>query len=214
MKYSPLDLALQNVVPVLAVPLHGTFEPLVNIGQRFLVGGDGLYIEVRRAWLHAVWPIAHESRVAKPFGVVQRCVRMEFGAIPGWIKERFASDAIASGNMEIAACIVWNSFTQTLDYRRCIALNASSHRIEYVRPSLASYESLVLDLHSHGHGRAFFSATDNEDDRNEVKIAGVVGNVNGELSWKFRLCLAGIFINESDKHSQQYDLCHGDVSNA
>ena len=152
--------------------------------------------------------------MAKPFGAVQRGVRIEFGAIPPWVKARFAGDAIASGNMEIAACVIWNTVTQTLDSRRCEALHASSHRIQYVRPALAANESLVLDLHSHGHGPAYFSSTDDEDDRNEVKIAGVVGNVNGELSWKFRLCLAGIFINESEKHSQQNELCHGDVTNA
>lgn len=202
MIYSPLDLALQAAVPTVPVPLHGKFVGLQQSGHRFLIASDGLYIEIRRAWLHAVWPVALDSKVAKPFGKVEACVDLAFGRIPHWILGSFENDAIGSGNMEIAACVVWNAVERTLHYRPCESIRASSHRVEYRRPVLAADESLVIDLHSHGYGRAYFSGVDNEDDANEVKIAAVVGTVNAVPTWKFRLCLAGLFVDIAAPHPE------------
>ncbi len=55
---------------------------------------------------------------------------------------------------------------------------------------------MVLDLHSHGLLDAFFSGTDNYDDgRGEVKIAGVIGNLDQpEVTASFRLCANGVFV--------------------
>lgn len=195
MKYSPIDLALQQLAPVVAVPLHGTFEPLDKNGYRFLVAGNGTFIEAKRDWIHVIWPDGDQSRAVKPYGMIQPKVTLAFGTIPAWIATRFAMDASSHGNCEMAAWVVWNARTQQLDYRLCEPIAASSVRIAYHAPELAAHESLCIDLHSHGFGPAFFSAQDDQDDAGQVKIAGVVGNVNGKLSWKFRLCVMGITIN-------------------
>ncbi len=50
-----------------------------------------------------------------------------------------------------------------------------------------------MDLHSHGRLPAFFSATDNADDRFDVKFALVVGNCGAATpSMVLRLCAKGI----------------------
>ena len=55
-------------------------------------------------------------------------------------------------------------------------------------------EHLVFDCHSHGRYSAFFSKTDNLDDKSEVKIAYVVGNCDQpQQTRQYRLCLRGIF---------------------
>lgn len=195
MDYLPIDLALNVAVPVLPVPLHGRFVEMTGYGHRFLVASDGLYLEVRRDWVHVIWPVATDARVAKPFGRLTSRVRFECGSIPRWIKDCFAGEARDSGNTEIAACVLWNSKTRAFNYRRCEAITANFARIEYVRPALGLDESLVVDLHSHGFGRAYFSALDDLDDQHEVKIAGVVGTVNSVPTWQFRLCVNGIFVN-------------------
>jgi PRTRC genetic system protein A len=177
------------------MPLHGTFTPLDKDGHRFLLGKNGTFIEVRRNWLHAIWPDGEGACAAKPYGTVDKVVTLAFGTIPAWVTSQFAQDAKASGNVEIAACVIWDAHTRSLHYRRCETITASRAHIQYRRPALAAHESLVIDLHSHGLGNAFFSGQDDKDDCGEVKIAGVIGNVNGVPTWKFRLCLLGMFIN-------------------
>jgi len=54
---------------------------------------------------------------------------------------------------------------------------------------------LVIDIHSHGNCRAFFSDTDNKDDMGATKISGVIGNLDQtNVTAKFRLCVNGVFL--------------------
>ncbi|WP_407675356.1 Mov34/MPN/PAD-1 family protein [Paraburkholderia sprentiae] len=43
-------------------------------------------------------------------------------------------------------------------------------------PALVGNEVLVMDCHSHGRHPAYFSSTDNDDDRHDAKMALVIGN--------------------------------------
>lgn len=63
-------------------------------------------------------------------------------------------------------------------------------------PTLEEDEHMVMDLHSHGLTEAFFSRTDNKDDRGATKIAGVIGNLDKpEVTASFRLCANGMFVS-------------------
>ena len=60
-------------------------------------------------------------------------------------------------------------------------------------PLLARDESIAIDLHTHGLLPAFWSATDDEDDRS-VKVSGVCGNLDREQpSAAFRLVFNGMY---------------------
>ena len=61
-------------------------------------------------------------------------------------------------------------------------------------PILADDEHLVIDVHSHGHLDAFFSGVDDANDAGAVKIAGVVGNLDGVPTVAFRVCVLGVMI--------------------
>ena len=62
-------------------------------------------------------------------------------------------------------------------------------------PTLEEDEHMIMDLHSHGLTEAFFSRTDNKDDRGATKIAGVIGNLDKpEATASFRLCANGVFV--------------------
>lgn len=54
-------------------------------------------------------------------------------------------------------------------------------------------ESVVLEIHSHGHMRAFFSSKDNEDEKG-LKLYGVVGNLGGTPVVKLRLGIYGYYL--------------------
>ena len=193
----PRDTVLQTLTPTIMVPKFGHLDRLDKPGHRFLVAADGLWLEIKRAWLYACVPIAtKEAPVPIPYGDLTPCVEMTFGKVPRALLEKFVEQARADLPNESAAAIVWNERTEAMRLQPLEALRASPSHITYNQPELGADEHLVVDLHSHAAFCAGFSATDNKDDRTAVKVAGVVGDVDkAEQSYAFRLCALGTFIN-------------------
>ena len=61
------DVALQHSAPVVTVPRYGGFTPLVENGHRFLVTGDGLWLEARRPWMYLRVPSGSGTEVMRSF---------------------------------------------------------------------------------------------------------------------------------------------------
>lgn len=188
------DLLLQEQVPTVMVPKFGEFESLKQNGRRFLSASDGLWLEVRTDWLHVVWPLAQQSRVAMPYGSLAKKVEFMYSAFPVDLIGRFYADAKAVFPSECAAWLVWNPQSRNFSYRPLRAINSGVGHLWYERPMLAENECLVCDIHSHGPIPALFSSEDDRDDRGEVKIAAVIGGLGegNRLSVLFRLCVAGL----------------------
>lgn len=190
-----LDEIIQAQFPVHVMPKYGRFELLQTTGHRYLLGQDGLKLEIRRPWLHAVVAIHGEPFAKLPYGECpDDSVELLCGPIPGEFSRRFFKQARESAPNECAAWIVWDEHSAKWDY---VALEATSATPEYVdvqRPALKDGAWLVMDFHSHGHAPAFFSPQDNKDDRSEVKLAGVFGNVaDAQPTLAMRACLMGAF---------------------
>lgn len=193
----PHDEILQSTCPTVMVPRFGNLEPLVASGHRFLSASDGLWIEVKRPWLHLVWPIALQNDFAMPYGALEKKVQFSFDHIPQSLMDAFIVDATAALPNEFGAWLIWDDFDQELKYRPLHSREAGPGHLEVDRPSLEDHESLAIDLHSHGHGKALFSPIDDRDDRGEVKISGVVGKLgrDGAHTMVFRLCTGGVYID-------------------
>lgn len=195
-----LDIALYDSAPTVAVPKHAQFEPLKDIGHRFLTTAEGVFVEVRRPWLHVIQMLTKfpDGAPRPPYGLIMPKIELTFGrlgvAIP--IIQAFAEEARTAAPDEHAAWIVWDAEKQKLEYKALKIKNASPGAVSFERPVLEPHQSLAIDLHSHGHGQAFFSPTDDADDAGEVKIAGVLGGVgDGDTpSVVFRLCVLGLTI--------------------
>lgn len=73
---------------------------------------------------------------------------------------------------------------------------ANSASVVFQRnPEKENQDVLVMDIHSHGAFRAFFSDTDNEDEKG-IRIYMVIGNLNAEhCTFKIRAGMAGSFGN-------------------
>lgn len=191
----PRDVVLQSVTPTVMVPLHGVFEPLERPGHRFLSAANGEWLEVRRAWLHARTQILPASPVAKPYGCLSDALQWRMPAVPVKLFESFAAMAREACPVEAAAWIVWSERTDGFSLKPVGVRSATSGSIHFDRPRLEDDEHLVVDLHSHGRSGAFFSATDDEDDRGEVKVSVVLGHCDKDaFSTAMRLCLLGKFI--------------------
>ncbi|WP_186058896.1 PRTRC system protein A [Burkholderia gladioli] len=191
-----LDNALFDSAPVAAVPHHAEFEPLLDVGHRFLLAANGLFVEIRRPWVHIIQPIAQlaEAGPRVPYGSMEPKLEFAFGRLSAAAPhfKRFADAAAEALPNEHAAWLVWNDTTKELEYRAVNVTSATPNSIAIDRPALADHESLAIDLHSHGADKAYFSLDDDADDAGEVKIAGVIGGIGTDTpSVAFRLCALG-----------------------
>ncbi len=190
----PRDFALQSTMPTVVVPMFGAFEPLAGSGNRLLVARDGVWIEAQRPGIYSRQKVAHQDTISVPYGTLTSTLTTKFSHLGNAIRE-FVVFARQSLPNEVGVALVWNEVTETLQHRVLKAIQSGPSHILYERPDLAIGEHVVVDIHSHGYSPAFFSRTDNKDDRGDLKIAVVVGNVDQpNPTVKGRLCTLGHYL--------------------
>jgi PRTRC genetic system protein A len=191
---NPFDSVLQQSFPSVMVPGREPPAPMDKSGERLLIAANGVFLEIVRPWIRLVRRIA-EYRVATaiPYGKCGEETDLRCGPVPPELIVRFLGQTRAALPNETGAWIVWH---ETTGQFRLVPLTPISHspgHLLYERPALQPGEHLVVDCHSHGVGSAYFSRTDNDDDRHDVKFALVLGNCDREPSTALRLCAKGIF---------------------
>lgn len=189
------DIALQSTAPTLMVPLFGELDPIQGAGHRFLAARDGLWLDIKREWLELRIPLARQQMVAMPYGILDSKIEFLFGKLPTALIQAFVTKAKQVAPDECAGWIVWNALQG--DFRLLMLENISAGlaHVTFHRPELEDHEHLVIDIHSHGKLKAFFSEEDNLDDAGEVKISVVVGNLDQEeQTIRARLCAMGMFV--------------------
>lgn len=200
------DVALQSVMPTVMVPRYSKLEELDTPGNRLLMAANGVWLEVCRAWLYVRVLAAPSARIPVPYGYVSEVMRFSFGKLPKAMVAQFIELARARCPNECAAWVVWN---QRTDAWKLMMLEETSVGLGHVSvnlPTLGEDEHMVMDLHSHGMTEAFFSRTDNKDDRGATKIAGVIGNLDKpEVTASFRLCANGMFMSLPFDSSQEQE---------
>lgn len=190
------DMALQALTPSVLVPKFSEFAVMEDAGHRFVVASDGLWMEVKRAWLTLCVPLAQQYVVPMPYGSLEQKIEFSFGALPVAFLKQFIEEAKRHLPNECAAWFIWNEDTGDMRFEMLTADNANSGSITYRCPALEEGEHFVADIHSHGAMRAFFSFQDNDDDRTETKVTVVVGNVDTDMpSMITRLCANGYFVD-------------------
>jgi len=188
------DIAVQSTMPAIMVPFFGEFEALAVPGNRILNAGDGIWIEARRPGIYSRQPIALQHNVAMPYGRVTATLETGFSHL-GETVRTFVEFARHSLPNEVAMALIWDEATKKLVSQILEPVSSSPGHITYKRPDLAEGQHVVVDIHSHGTTDAFFSRTDNKDDRGDLKIAIVVGNVDQpNPTVKARLCTLGHYL--------------------
>ena len=196
----PSDAMLQKMVPTVMVPLNGIQEPLSTVGHRFLAGADGLWMEVRQTWLHAVVPLALQYSVPMPYGRLRQTALIK--SIPYELIRAFQDFARDQLPNECAAHIILNNETGTMRLQKLQSISAGRGHVNVVIEPLSDQEVLVLDIHSHGYFAPKFSGVDDRDDCMGVKLAGVISFIRTDklhndpprCTAVFRLCLNGKYI--------------------
>jgi PRTRC genetic system protein A len=185
------DFALLSSTPALMQPRFGTLAPL-RAGHRYIVGRGGLYVEARSAVLHAVACVA-PSAAALPFGVVTPSLTVPEGGLPRNLIEEAVVRSRGCVPEEWAGVIVYGASGYRLVEPE--VLSRSAAHVSYGRSGIDD-ETVVVDVHSHGKGAAYFSAQDDEDDtaRGGFYLAVVLGEVTAESpSVAARLVIHGHF---------------------
>ena len=173
-----LDAMLQGVCPCVMVRRYEELALLEADGHRFLIGGDALHVEVRRPWLHAILKVV-DSPVPLPYGQppLLFSINIERQALVGGL-QHFIRRARDVSPQEHAAWLTFDPNGGTLGYVEPEVIARGTAHIQYHRPDATASCLPAVDCHSHGLLPAFFSHTDERDDRSDdAKLAFVVGSL-------------------------------------
>ena len=189
-----MDQAILQAFPLLAASSTGDAAPATQDGMRYVVGKSGIWREINLPWVRARHQVAH-AMIDLPYGETFDMIEFRCGPVPREAIRQFAEEARQAAPTEIAAAFLWNKETGQWRYARREAISSSADHIEYREVKVLEDEHLVVDVHSHGKTRAFFSAEDNRDDRGTMRVSLVLGELDREVpSSAMRLCLAGFML--------------------
>lgn len=167
------DRAMAQATPVYAAASDGTWPDVPVGGHCYLLGSNGLFVMGRNAGFCATIRVA-ELEQPTPFGAVDETIRFDRGAIPVQLIRDAAHHAIEASPVEWAGALVWDGMVQSHRLQHIEADAASPTRITYRRETYDD-DALIVDMHSHGQGRAQFSPTDDASDAEGVYIAALFG---------------------------------------
>lgn len=159
----PRDQAVLASAPTLMQPRYGELPPCPVQTHRYVAAQDGLYLQARTAGLDLCLRVAPVEQGPLPYGSLREHVRLAGGRIPWPLYQTICREAARAAPAEWA-CLVLHDPEQ--GYRLHIP-RVASRSAGHIRYLTGDYDpdQVVIDLHTHGLGDAFFSATDDADDR-------------------------------------------------
>jgi len=198
----PTAAALLTEVPCYPVPLQGGSPALdalraARAGNGLAIGKDGVMLILRRPWLALDVPVTPPIAAHFPYGETGGSrAELRCGRIPREHLDHILLKLSAALPNEAAAFVLWNETTREFAVEFPVIDEATPSRLVYRTPILPPDWHMVCDIHSHGAGPAFFSATDDADDAHTTKISlvfGRLGDPDGPTRAS-RLCAGGMFL--------------------
>jgi PRTRC genetic system protein A len=198
----PTAAALLAEVPCYPMPPSGRSPALdalraARAGHGLAVGKDGVMLILRRPWLALDVPVTPPIAAHLPYGEIGGPkAELRCGLIPRWHIEAILDILRGELPNEAAAFILWNEVTREFAVEFPVIDEATPSRLVYRPPVLPPDWHMICDIHSHGTGPAFFSATDDADDRHATKISLVFGRLDQPdgPTRASRLCAGGMFL--------------------
>ncbi len=190
-----MDQIILEAFPLLAAKRSGELETPLKNGMRYVVTNKGLLREISLPWIYMIHSIASVSHGLKlPYGTCQERIEFLCGPVPAEPIVEFIDLARQVCPIEVAGAILWNANTKKWRFEKRESTSSSSQFVDFKEVELRDGEHLVLDVHSHGDGPAFFSARDDKDDSGTMRISLVIGDLHTPTpTTKMRLCMAGVY---------------------
>lgn len=186
--------ALADACPVVCVPPLADHTPLAVPGRRWVMAGDGLYLEARSLALHVMHKV---SDLHSAYGQAKQFVRTINGKVPQALLDQCVELAVSAGDKETAALIHWNQEQARYVLSTPEIISAGSTHVIYRDDS--EDDLLVYDFHSHGDLPGYFSGTDDASDRSRMGpyIAAVAGHCQSmeTVNVRSRMCLSPYLVN-------------------
>jgi PRTRC genetic system protein A len=172
----PRDRVLDAACPLRSAPRYTAHQQTPAGAKCIIAAADGLYIEAASGALRVRQRIA---ALPLPYGPLAPSVELVHGPVPRDLFAQFIRRACESPDREVAAAIVATSSGYELHWPN--VLSSSAGHVRFI-DDIDDEESIVVDLHSHGRHRAFFSPTDDQSDltRRGPLLAMVVGRCGAE----------------------------------
>ena len=196
-----LDAIIQSSFPTVMVPAHQELEPLKEGMTRLLMAKNGLYLETNPPWGHLVEQL-WESPRELPYGVVEERDTFKEVIVNTDVLEIIRDEILpvavdyALRRKEWAGWIIRQNGNYSF---MPLNIDASRESVRYNADSLDEGACVVVDIHSHGRIKPYFSETDDLDDAGGVKICIVMGNFREVYSHspfdpQIRYAVQGFFI--------------------
>ncbi len=191
----PRDRAVFSAAPTLMQPSREPLPPCPYNTHRYVVARDGLYLQARTRSLSLCKRIATVTGGTLPYGALSEHVHLAGGRIPRALQQSIVEKARAALPNEWACLVLYDPAAGYRLHEPTAEARSAGH-IRYQTAGV-DFEQVVVDLHTHGYGAAFFSSVDDEDDRARggIHISVVLGDCNQEHpAQKMRLVVHGHLI--------------------
>ncbi len=150
----------------------------------YVLSGSGVFIEAEGDLMAARIPISRSP--VRGLAELRPKVVLRHGPIPVALLHRAISKMQQDPGSEYYAAVSLGTSGYEL---RFPAQFGEKAKVEYAVPE----GRIILDLHSHGSMKAFFSPTDDTDEQ-ALRIYGVVGNLPGAPLLRLRVGVYGYFM--------------------
>lgn len=189
------DRAILGSTPTLMQPLYGELPPVDHYRHRFVLARDGLYLQARTPALSVCLRVTGEVLCPFPYGELQESVQLTAGKIPYSLYMEMSKRALAANPTEYACLALYDKDNNEYRLHEPGVVSASPGHIDFTTGGYDP-ESVVLDLHTHGEGEAFFSPTDDHSDgQGGIYFASVLGRCQSSetMTAATRIVVNGIF---------------------
>ncbi|MBI2851278.1 MAG: hypothetical protein HYX80_09640 [Chloroflexi bacterium] len=148
----------------------------------YILAANGLFIEASNPMLTARIPVAGcEVRGLAP---MKAKIALTYGSIPQHFFDQALDTFLAAPDREQYVAV-----TAAAGYHFCIPVQDKGEASVVYEVG----DSVVLDIHSHGHMPAFFSQQQDDKDETGLKLYAVVGRLNATPVVKLRVGVYGYF---------------------
>lgn len=188
----PRDLAIQSLTPTLMAPRFGALDAPETGLHRYILGANGLYIQAHSRALQLCIKVSDTPPL--PYGEVREYVRMANGLLPQALYRQMKEKAVNACPKEWAGVVVFDRDTAAYRLVEPEVCSASAGHVTYSMGNFA-LEDVVLDIHSHATGAAYFSTTDDRSDQQGIYLATVLGECGhpDTISTTTRIVINGQF---------------------
>jgi PRTRC genetic system protein A len=149
-----------------------TLPPIAGKMMEYWVAGNGVFVRAARQGLSACIPVNQCSIRGLPH--LTPYFHLQYPLVPASLVLKMLQQSLAVGYQEI---LFYLCFTDGEWYLHIPEQTATSTSVTPVEATSLSYQTAMIEVHSHHSMSAQFSATDDEEESGKFRIFAVLGEI-------------------------------------